>query len=112
MAVRAWHILAGSTAIALGTWGMYDEYFVVLEFIKGSLQPVLALGGLVAILAGLLTHRPKIGQVILGLVLLGLGIYGFYDEYFAVLDFFKGVVPLLLLMAGTVSVVAGVKHLK
>lgn len=110
--MRPWHILGGAVALGLGIWGLNDEYFVVVEFLKGAIQPLLALGGLVAILAGLLSYRLRIGHVAFGVVLLGLGIYGFYDEYFATLDFFKGAVPPALLLVGMVSVVAGVKHLE
>ena len=97
--------------MGLGILGVYDEYFTVIEFLKGFLQPLFALVGIVAIMAGLLTTRLKWGHVVLGVVLLGLGIFGFFDEYYAVLDFLKGSVPLLLLLAGMVSVVAGVKQL-
>ncbi len=110
--MRGWHVLGGAVALGLGIYGVYDEYFTVVEFLKGSLQPILAFAGLVAILSGLLSYKPKVGHVVSGLVLLGLGVYGFFDEYFAVLDFFKGSVPLVLLLAGMVSVVAGVKHLE
>jgi hypothetical protein len=110
--MRTWHVVGGAIALGLGFWGLNDEYFVVVEFLKGAIQPLLALIGVVAILAGMLSLRPRIGHVISGLVLLGLGIYGFYDEYFATLDFFKGALPPALLLVGMVSVVAGVKQLK
>jgi len=109
--MRAGHIAGGAVALGLGLYGIYDEYFVTVEFLKGALQPMLALGGLIAILAGLLNFKPRATHVGLGLLLLGIGIYGFYDEYFAVLDFFKGAVPLALLGVGMVSVVAGVRQL-
>ncbi len=110
--MQIWHLICGAAALGLGMYGVYDEYFVVMEFVKGFLQPFIAVVGLVAILAGLLSYQPKKGHVIFGLVLLGVGIYGFFDEYFAVLDFFKGAVPPALLFAGMVSVVSGVKHLE
>ena len=110
--MRGWHVLGGIVALSVGIFGIYDEYFTVVEFLKGVLQPLFALIGLVAILAGLLTAKPKMGHVAFGLVLLGLGIYGFFDEYYAVLDFFKGSMPLLLLLVGMVAVVSGVKHLE
>lgn len=109
--MRVGHLAVGAAALGLGLYGLYDEYFVTVEFIKGALQPMLAMVGLIAILAGLLNYKPRMAHVVLGLVLLGIGIYGFYDEYFAVLDFFKGAVPLALLGIGMVSVVAGVRQL-
>lgn len=109
--MRFWPILGGAAALGVGLFGIYDEYFVVVEFIKGVLQPLLALLGLIAILAGILSAKLKVGQISLGVILLGVGIYGFFDEYYAVLDFFKGSVPLFMLMIGMISVVAGVKQL-
>jgi len=110
--MKKWHVLGGATALGLGVYGVYDEYFVVVEFIKGSLQPLLVLAGLAALLAGVFAARLRTGHVVAGLLLLGVGVYGFFDEYYATLDFFKGVVPPLLLIIGMVSVVSGVKQLQ
>jgi UDP-N-acetylmuramyl pentapeptide phosphotransferase/UDP-N-acetylglucosamine-1-phosphate transferase len=107
-----WHLLIGIVALGIGVFGIYDEYFTVVEFIKGFLQPLFALIGFIAILAGLLSTKPKTGHIIFGLLFLGVGIYGFFDEYYAVLDFFKGSVPLAMLVIGMVSVASGVKQLK
>lgn len=104
-------VLVGAVIFGIGLFGIFDEYFAVVEFIKGFLQPAFALIGLIAILAGLLTIKPKVGQVVFGVFMLGIGIYGFFDEYYAVLDFFKGSVPLVLLALGVVAVVSGVKQL-
>jgi hypothetical protein len=109
--MKNWHVTIGAISLALGVYGIYDEYFVVVEFIKGSLQPLTALVGLICILAGLFSYQPRIKHVAFGLLLVGIGIYGFFDEYFAVLDFFKGALPPALLLVGMVSVVAGVKNL-
>ena len=110
--MKKWHIAGGAIALGLGIYGVYDEYFTVVEFIKGFLQPLFILAGLAAIVGGLLNARPRPSHVAVGLVLLGLGVYGFFDEYYATLDFFKGAVPPLLLIIGMVSVVAGVKQLQ
>ncbi len=110
--MRKWHVLGGAMALGLGVYGVYDEYFVVVEFIKGCTQPVLVLAGLSALLAGVLAAKLKTAHVVVGLLLLGVGVYGFFDEYYATLDFFKGVVPPLLLIIGMVQVVAGVKQLQ
>lgn len=109
--MRIPYLFGGVIALGLGIFGIYDEYFTVVEFIKGVMQPLFAFVGLIAILAGLLTIKPKIGHVVFGIVLLGLGIYGFFDEYYAALDFFKGSVPLAMLFIGMTAVVAGVKIL-
>lgn len=110
--MRITHIILGAIALSLGIFGLYDEYFVAVEFIKGSMQPACAVIGIISIQAGLLRDKPKLGHVIFGVVLLGLGIYGFFDEYYAVLDFFKGAVPPFLLLIGLIAVVSGVKQLK
>jgi hypothetical protein len=109
--MKTWHVLGGALALGLGILGVFDEYFVVVEFIKGSIQPLLALVGMTAIFASLLSRRPRMIHLVFGLAALGVGIYGFFDEYYATLDFFKGAVPLALLFLGTVSVVAGVKQM-
>ncbi len=110
--MRRWLVASGLVALGLGVFGIYDDYFVVIEFIKGAIQPVTALLGFVALVSGLLGRKAKIPQVSAGLVLLGFGAYGFYDEYFAVIDFMKGAIPPVLLAGGMVSVVSGVQRLK
>ena len=110
--MKTWHIVGGAIALGLGVYGVYDEYFTVVELIKGFIQPVLIIVGLTAVLGGLLSAKPKRPHVVVGLALLGLGIYGFFDEYYATLDFVKGAVPPLLLIIGMVSVVSGVKQLQ
>lgn len=44
------------------------------------------------------------GQIIFG--------FGLYDEYYAVIDFFHGFIPLLLFVTGIIAVVYGIKELK
>jgi hypothetical protein len=44
--------------------------------------------------------------------MLCLAIYGFYDEYYAVLDFVKGATPLAMVGIGSVAVVSGVNRLR
>jgi len=45
-------IVLGLFLIALGIWGVYDEYYYVADFVKGGLPVVLMLVGLLATLAG------------------------------------------------------------
>ena len=45
-------IVLGLFLIALGIWGVYDEYYYVADFVKGGLPVVLILVGLLATLAG------------------------------------------------------------
>jgi len=110
--MRPAHIALGAIAFGLGLLGVYDEYFVVVEFLKGALQPATAFIGLVAVIAGMARLRPKAGHIVFGLVLLALSIYGFYDEYYAVLDFLKGAVPVAMVGVGCVAVASGVNRLR
>ena len=47
-------------------------------------------------------------QIVLGLFLTALGIWGIYDEYYYVADFIKGGLPIVLMIAGLVATVAGI----
>ncbi len=110
--MRPAHIIGGAVAFGLGLIGVYDEYFVVVEFIKGMIQPATALIGIVAVVAGMARLRPSVPHIVFGLVMLCLAIYGFYDEYYAVLDFVKGATPLVMVGLGTIAVVSGVQKLR
>jgi len=105
-------ILFGAILLGLGLWGVYDEYFVVVEFIKGILQPATGVIGLVALIAGLTRRELSIPHVVFGILLLCLTVYGFYDEYYAVLDFVKGALPLAMVGIGTVAVASGIGRLR
>jgi hypothetical protein len=105
--------------LGLGLAGIYDEYFVVVEFLKGFSQPLTALVGLIAVISGVSKRkRPdrRLGSstvhIVFGLALLGLAVYGFYDNYYAVMDFLKGSMPILLIGVGTVAVFSGINRLR
>jgi hypothetical protein len=38
--------------LALGVWGLYDQYYYVVDLIKGGGPILLMVGGLIASLAG------------------------------------------------------------
>jgi len=46
------HIIIGLFFIALGVWGVFDEWYYVVDFIKGSGSVLLILVGAIAIFAG------------------------------------------------------------
>ena len=52
-------IILGLFFIALGIWGLFDEYYYVADFIKGGLPILLMLSGLVATLAGFVPPGEK-----------------------------------------------------
>ncbi len=110
--MRPAHIVGGAVAFGLGLIGIYDEYFVVIEFIKGMIQPATAIIGVIAVVAGMARLRPSPGHIVFGLLMLCLAIYGFYDEYYAVLDFVKGATPLAMVGIGAIAVVSGVNRLR
>jgi len=47
------HIIIGLFFIALGIWGVFDEWYYVVDCVKGSSAVFLLLIGHIAILAGL-----------------------------------------------------------
>ena len=53
------HIILGLFFIALGIWGLFDEYYYVADFFKGGLPIVFMLSGLVATLAGFVPPGKK-----------------------------------------------------
>ncbi len=53
------HIIIGLFFIALGIWGIYDEYYYVADVIRGGLPIVMVIIGLVATLAGIVPVRSK-----------------------------------------------------
>ena len=53
------NIILGLFFIALGIWGLFDEYYYVADFIKGGVPLLLMLCGLVATLAGFIPPTEK-----------------------------------------------------
>jgi len=52
-------ITLGLIFIALGIWGLYDEYYYVADFVKGALPVFMILFGLVSTLAGFVPSKRK-----------------------------------------------------
>ncbi|MBF0228347.1 MAG: hypothetical protein HQK63_01945 [Desulfamplus sp.] len=111
--MRKAHIIAGLTIFALGLFLAYMNSAMVVEFIKGAIQPITIILGFVALASALLGKKAyrTINSVLAGL-LLAVGFYGLYDEYYAVLDFFYGFFPIFFVCAGSVSLVYGIMKLK
>jgi len=53
------NIILGLFFIALGIWGLFDDYYYVTDFIKGGLPILLILSGLIATLAGFIPPKEK-----------------------------------------------------
>ncbi len=110
--MRKNHIIGGVVVFSAGLFLLYHYSPYVVELIKGAIQPLLIAIGLVALTAGILGNRElRKANFIMAALLLILGLYGLYDEYYAVIDFFYGVMPPLLVVGGIVSIVYGVKKL-
>ena len=52
-------VVVGLLFIALGVWGIYDEYYYVADFVKGGLPIGLMAFGLLATLAGVTPFREE-----------------------------------------------------
>ena len=53
------NIILGLFFIALGIWGLFDEYYYVADFFKGGLPIMLMVSGLIATLAGFIPPKEK-----------------------------------------------------
>ena len=53
------HIIVGLFFIALGIWGVFDEWYYVVDFIKGGSCVFLVIIGLVGIMAGVVGPTNK-----------------------------------------------------
>lgn len=110
--MRKNHIIGGVVSFSAGLFLLYLYGPYVVELIKGALQPVLILIGLAALAAGILGKRAlRKTNFIAAALFLVLGLYGLYDEYYAVMDFLYGLMPPLLVAVGIVSIVHGIKKL-
>ncbi len=57
------HIIVGLFFIALGIWGVFDEWYYVVDFVKGGSSVLLVVVGIFGILAGAAGPQKKLGQV-------------------------------------------------
>ena len=110
--MRKNHIIGGLIVFGLGLFLLYLYSPYMVEFLKGAMQPILILFGLVALAAGIFGDKNfKKVNFVVAAVFLFLGLYGLYDEYYTVVDFFNGLIPPLLVVIGLVSVVHGIRKL-
>ena len=111
--MRLAHIIGGQIIFGLGRFLLYLNSAVAVVVFKGAIQPIIILLGLVAFAAAIFGKKDfrKINAAIAG-VLTVLGIFGLYDEYYAVIDFLHGFIPLFLFTTGIIAVISGIKQLK
>lgn len=111
--MRRNHVIGGMVVFSTGLFLCYHYSPYVVETIKGALQPILILIGLTALAAGILGNSNlRKGNFIAASIFLILGLYGLYDEYYAVVDFLYGMMPPLLILGGMLSIVYGIKKLR
>jgi len=110
--MRKSHIIGGLIVFSLGLFLVYLNIPFVVQFFKGLLQPIFILIGATAGAAAILGNR-KLRNINLGvaLVFLFVGLYGLYDEYYTVVDFFHGLFPPLFIVGGLLSVIHGIRKL-
>ncbi|MBF0498275.1 MAG: hypothetical protein HQK58_17150 [Deltaproteobacteria bacterium] len=111
--MRKNHVIGGLITFGLGLFLAYLYSPQVVEVIKGSVQPIFIIIGLLALAAAIFgeSHFKKINYAV-ATAFLCLGLYGLYDEYYAVLDFLSGFFPPALILAGLVGVAHGIKVTK
>ena len=56
------HIIFGLFFISLGIWGIFDEWYYVVDFLKGFSAVALLIGGMLAILVGVLNPQTENGE--------------------------------------------------
>ncbi len=110
--MRKNHIIGGLIVFGAGLFLLYLYSAYVGELIKGAIQPMLIVIGLVAMAAAILGDGGfKKTNFVVAAIFLFLGLYGLYEEYYAVMDFFNGLFPPLLIGVGIVSIFHGIKTL-
>ena len=112
--IRPKHIIGGIILFAVGLFYGLNNMHYVVEFIKGSAQPVLIIIGLTAIAAAIKNGRSSLRWMnfSIGFVLLPLGIYGIYDEYYATMDFINGILPISMVVGGLIALIYGIGQVK
>ncbi|MBF0299456.1 MAG: hypothetical protein HQK51_12095 [Oligoflexia bacterium] len=113
---RRFHLFFGLILLFLGIYGAYDEIFNVVDFIKGAMQPATLLAGAFILFLGLkrkddggITKNALMGT---GAVILLVGFYGLYDEWYSFIDMVMGAFPLACIAFGTLSLIVGINKLK
>ncbi|MBT3235392.1 MAG: hypothetical protein HN353_05540 [Bdellovibrionales bacterium] len=110
---RTFHLLFGFTMFAAGVFGMYDEWYNVLDLVLGVAGPIMVLCGIIFMsIATKRANALKIVYLTSGLFLLLAGAFGIYDEWGVVRDVSYGIIPIISIVCGVLAVVTGVNRLK
>lgn len=107
--MRIGHIIGGQIVFAIGLFLLYLNSAIVAGFMKGLAQPILLLLGIFFVVAAIFGKEVfrKINAVV-GVLFMGVGAYGLYDEWYPTLDFITGGSPIFFIVAGVILLACGV----
>ena len=109
---KNFHLAFGVLMLLLGGYGIYDEWFNVIDLITGIVNICLILAGLVLLFLGTAREKHRKINYVLGGALFFIGLYGLYDEWRATKDLLSGVVPVACILFGGLALTLGIKKLK
>nr|MBF0220770.1 hypothetical protein [Desulfobulbaceae bacterium] len=110
--MRPKHIACGLLVFAAGLYLLLTNILYCVEFIKGAAQPFLIIIGLLAAASAIFTSKTnRTINILVAIVFLLVGSYGVYDEYYATMDFFHGLIPPLFVGIGIICLVHGISRL-
>ena len=112
--IRPKHVAGGLVIFGLGLFLTLLNSLYVVEFTKGLAQPIFLLIGLTSLAAALFNTPKALRKINLGVgvVFTAIGCYGVYDEYYATMDFLRGILPLLLIGGGVVVLLHGLTQVR
>ncbi|MCK5254721.1 MAG: hypothetical protein KAQ81_01765 [Deltaproteobacteria bacterium] len=115
--LRPKHIVTGLVFFGCGLYLTFLNILYVVEFLKGLAQPILLVVGLTALTAGIFSapkssKSMKMISLVVGVLCVAVGCYGVYDEYYATMDFIRGLLPPLLIVAGLTALIHGITRLR
>lgn len=110
--MRKGHFVGGLVTFLIGLVLTFLYRAHVMEWLKGAIQPIFILIGLTA-LSSVIFGRTSLKKtnLVLGVVFLVVGLYGFYEEYHTVKDFISGLMPPFLIIVGLISLAYGIRKL-
>ena len=112
--MRPKHVVVALTIFGFGLFLTFLYILYVVEFLKGMAQPIFIVIGLTALTAALF-NTPKLMKkvnLVVGVLFTAVGCYGIYDEYYATMDFLRGLLPIFLIVGGLTALIHGINKIK
>ena len=103
----------GLLVLALGGFGIYDNWLNVLDVFIAIMHPITILVG--TFLFGVGSLKSNVASHFLratGAIVVVLGFYGIYVEWGTFADFMMGMIPMISILIGACALVSGVNKLK